>query len=268
MDLRGKVALVTGASRGVGRAIAIALAQAGADVACAARATDAAPLKLPGTIDTTVREIEALGRRGLAIPANLAVDADVERMVHLAHAHFGRLDILINNAAVSFAGDLDVPMKRYELMMNINVRAPLLATRAVVPHMIAQGGGSILHISSGAALHPLPGLMIYGMTKAALERLSIDVAGQLRPHGIAVNTFRIDLPIASEGFVANFPEIDHSSWEPTEVPAEGVLWMLRQPPEYTGQIASMQALRQEHGIMQPRCTRPFTGSEFGQTATS
>ncbi len=260
MDLAGKVALVTGASRGVGRAIAIALAQAGMDVACAARATDEAPLKLPGTIDATVREIEALGRHSLAVRTNLAVDADVERMIQLTHEHFGRIDVLINNAAITFPGDLNVPMKRYDLMMNVNVRAPLLAMRAVALHMTAQGGGTILNISSAAGLHVFPGLMVYGMSKAALERLSIDVAQQLQPHGIAVNVFRIDVPVASEGFVANLPDVDHSAWEPTDVPAEGVVWMLRQPPDYTGQLVSMEALRAQHGIMRSRSTRPFTGS--------
>ena len=262
MELEGKVALVTGASRGVGRALAIALARAGVDVACAARATDDAPLKLPGTIDATVREIEALGRHGLAVPANLAADADVERMVRVTHEHFGRLDFLINNAAITFPGDLDVPMKRYDLMMAVNVRAPLLAMRVATPHMIAQGGGSIVNVSSAAGLHVFPGLMVYGMSKAALERLSIDAAQQLRHHRIAVNTFRIDVPVASEGFVANLPDVDHSAWEPTEVPAEGVLWMLRQPPDYTGQLVSMAALRSEQGIMRSRAARPFTGFEF------
>ncbi|MFI5396197.1 MAG: SDR family NAD(P)-dependent oxidoreductase [Candidatus Binatia bacterium] len=259
MELEGKVALVTGASRGIGRAIAVSLARAGADVACAARATDASPLRLPGTIDAAARDVEATGRRALAVPANLAVETDVERMVQITHDHFGRIDILVNNAAISFPGDLHIAMRRYDLMMDVNVRAPFVAIRDVAPHMIAQGGGAILNISSGAVLHPFPGLMIYGMTKAALERLSIDAAQQLAPHRIAVNTFRIDLPVASEGFVANLPGVDHSSWEPVEVPAEGVLWMLRQPADYTGQTVSMEALRQEQGIMQSRATRPFTG---------
>jgi NAD(P)-dependent dehydrogenase (short-subunit alcohol dehydrogenase family) len=118
--------------------------------------------------------------------------------------------------------------------------------------MAAQGGGAIVNISSGLALHPFPGMMVYGMSKAALERLSIDVAQQLRPKHIAVNTFRIDLPVASEGFLANLPGVDHSSWEPCEVPAEGVLWMLRQPADYTGRVVSMEALRREQGIMQSR----------------
>ncbi|MFQ5665070.1 MAG: SDR family NAD(P)-dependent oxidoreductase [Candidatus Binatia bacterium] len=260
--MKDRVALVTGASRGVGRAIAIALAQAGADVACAARATDAAPLKLPGTIDGTVREVESQGRRGLAVPTNLVDPGAVDRMVQTTREHFGRIDILINNAAITFPGDLDVPMKRYELMMHVNVRAPLLAIRAVTPHMIAQGGGQIVNISSAAGLYVFPGLMVYGMSKAALERLSIDAAQQLRPHRIAVNTFRIDVPVASEGFVANLPDVDRSSWEPTAVPAEGVLWLLRQPPGYTGQLVSMTELREQQGIMQSRAAQPFTGFQF------
>jgi NAD(P)-dependent dehydrogenase (short-subunit alcohol dehydrogenase family) len=259
MELNGKVALVTGASRGIGRAVAVALARAGADVACAARATDAAPLRLPGTIDATVRQVEAFGRRALAVPTNLAVEREVEHMVRRTHEHFGRIDILVNNAAISFAGDLQIEMKRYDLMMDVNVRAPFLATRAVTPHMSAQGGGTVLHVSSAAALYPVPGLMIYGMTKAALERLSIDAAQQLVPDRIAVNTFRIDLPVASEGFLVNLPDTDPSICEPVEVAAEAILWMLRQPADYTGQIVSMDALCREQGLLQPRTARPLTG---------
>ena len=123
-DLQGKVALVTGASRGVGAAAAVALAEAGCDVACAARATEANPQRTSGTIDETVRRIEATGRRGLAVPTNLGVDEEVEAMVAATHAHFGRLDILINNAAITFIGDLDIPLKRYDLIMQVNLRAP------------------------------------------------------------------------------------------------------------------------------------------------
>jgi citronellol/citronellal dehydrogenase len=94
--------------------------------------------------------------------------------------------------------------------------------------------------------------MVYGMSKIALEHLTVSLATQLAPHRIAVNTFRIDVPVASEGFVANTPGFDHSSWEPTEVPAEGIVWMLRQPSSYTGQNVSMQVLRDEQGIMAPR----------------
>src|SRR5215470_4458923 len=257
MDLTNKVALVTGASRGVGRAVAVALAQAGVDVACAARATDDAPLKLPGTIDATVREIEAAGRRALAIPTNLALEADVERMVRRTIEHFGRIDILINNAAITFPGDLALPMKRYDLIMAVNLRAALQATQLAIADMKPRGAGAIINVSSAAGLHPYPGLMAYGMSKAAMERMTVDAAQQLRADGIAVNTFRIDVPVASEGFVANLPDVDHDDWEPTEVPAEGILWMLRQPPDYTGHNVGMVELRTRYGIMPSRAERPF-----------
>jgi len=257
MDLIGKVALVTGASRGVGRAVAIALAEAGADVACAARATDDSPLKLPGTIDSTVREVEAAGRRGLAVPTNLAHEADVAQMVRRTIEQFGRVDVLINNAAITFPGDLALPIKRYDLIMAVNLRAALQATQLVIEDMKHRREGAIINVSSAAGLHPYPGLMAYGMSKAAMERMTIDAAQQLRPYGIAVNTFRIDVPVASEGFVANLPDVDHDDWEPTEVPAEGILWMLRQPAEYTGRNVGMVELRAAHGIMRSRAKRPF-----------
>jgi citronellol/citronellal dehydrogenase len=252
VKLDGKVAIVTGASRGVGAAAAIALAREGVSVACAARATDADPLRLPGTIDATVRQITEAGGRALAVPTNLAQEEDVERMVSTTVDHFGRLDILVNNAAITFPGDLDVPLKRYDLMMAVNLRAPLVAARAAVPHMQQQGEGAILNVSSAAALMYIPGLMVYGMSKIALEHLTVSLAEQLAADRIAVNTFRIDLPVASEGFVANLPDVDHSDWEPTEVPAEGIVWMLRQPQSYTGQNVGMRALRDEAGIMASR----------------
>ena len=248
-DLRGKVALVTGASRGVGAAIAVALAEAGASVACAARATASAPQRTPGTLDETVARIEALGGRALAVPTNLADPAQVEAMVAATVAHFGRLDVLVNNAAVTFVGDLDIPLARHELVMAINTTAPLVASQAAVPHLRAAGGGRILNVSSVAALLPVPGLMSYGMSKIALERLTVDLARQLQRDAIAVNCFRIDLAVASEGFVANTPGVDRSTWEPCEVAAEGVRWMLEQPVAYSGRRESMLGLRQREGIM-------------------
>ena len=118
--------------------------------------------------------------------------------------------------------------------------------------MRERGEGAILNVSSLAALNYFPGLMAYGMSKIALEHLTISAATQLRPFGIAVNTFRIDVPVASEGFVANAPEFDHSDWEPSEVAAEGIVWMLQQPASYTGHNESMARLREEHGIMPTR----------------
>ena len=255
MELAGAVALVTGASRGVGRAIALALADAGADVACAARATDDAPQKLPGTIDATVREVEARGRRALAVPTDLSRPEQVEAMVATTVAAFGRLDVLVNNAAITFAGDIALPMKRWDLVMDVNLRAPLLAIKAALPGMIARRRGAILNVSSAASVMPIPGLLVYGVSKAGLERLTTGLAEELRRHHIAVNCFRIDVPIASEGFVYNAPELDKSHWEPTEVGAEGALWMLAQPDGYTGRVVGITDLRREHGVARSRLQR-------------
>jgi len=256
MQLDGKVAIVTGASRGVGAATAIMLAERGCKVACAARATDAAPVPIPGTIDETVRKIRDAGGDAFAVPTNLAKEAEVERMVASTIDHFGRVDVLVNNAAITFPGDLDLDMKRFDLVMNVDLRAPLQAIRAVMPSLKAQRGGSILNISSSAGLNYFPGLMAYGMAKAALEHLTVSAAHQLRPFDVAVNTFRIDVPVASEGFVFNLPDVDHSDWEPSEVAAEGIVWMLEQPPSYTGQNVGMARLREEQGIMASRAERP------------
>jgi NAD(P)-dependent dehydrogenase (short-subunit alcohol dehydrogenase family) len=257
-DLIGKVALVTGASRGVGAATAVALAEAGCDVACAARATETNPQPTSGTIDETVRRIAATGRRGLAVPTNLAVDDEVVAMVHATEEHFGRLDILVNNAAITFIGDLDIPLARYDLIMQVNLRAPLIAIREAAPIMREHGGGAIVNVSSVAALYPHPSLLAYGVSKVGLERLTVDAASQLAPSNIAVNCFRIDIAVASEGFVANTPGADHSNWEPSDVAAEGIVWMLRQPAAYSGHRESMFALRQREGIMASRIARPTT----------
>ena len=253
--LDGKVAIVTGASRGVGAAAAIALAEQGCAVVCAARSTDAAPKRLPGTIDAVVEQIRAAGGAALAVPTNLASEDDVVAMVARTVEHFGRLDVLVNNAAITFVGDIQMPTKRYDLIMDVNVRAPFIAIRESVPHMRAAGGGSIVNVSSAAALMPVPHMSVYGVSKLALEHVTLDAARELYPDNIAVNCFRIDIPVATEGFMANVPDGDHDSWEPAVVAAEGIVWMLRQPLPYTGWRESMHQLGVREGIMKSRAKR-------------
>src|SRR5206468_12187194 len=107
-DLECKAEIVTGASRGVGAATALLMAERGCKVVCAARATDAAPVPIPGTIDETVRKITGAGGAALAVPTNLAKDAEVEQMIAATVDNFGPVDILVNNAAITFPGDLDL----------------------------------------------------------------------------------------------------------------------------------------------------------------
>lgn len=243
----GTVALVTGASRGIGKALAIELGARGAKVACAARATNQNRLKLPGTVDETVELIEKAGGQGLAVPTDLSSPEEIEAMVKTCAQHFGGLDILVNNAAVTFGGDLEVLPKHYDLMMDINVKAPLLATLHSKPYLEKSKNGRIINVSSVTGLTYIPSMMTYGMSKAALDHLSVSSAAQLK--GVAVNCFRIDVQVASEGYMMNAPDEDHSSWFSAEAAALGMCWMLEQPAKYTGKIEDMLELGVRTGIM-------------------
>ena len=254
--MNGKVALVTGASRGVGAATAVALADAGYAVACAARSTRARPQRTAGTLDDVVDRIRERGGTAISVPVDLSDRTQVTAMVENTVAELGRLDVLVNNAAVTFIGDLDIPVRRHDLVMAIDLDAPLTACRAAVAHLQAAGEGRILNVSSLAALSPFPGNMSYGIAKVGLERFTLDLARELAPARIAANVFRIDVPVASEGFIANTPLMDHSGWEPSEVAAEGMLWMLRQPVTYSGQRESMAHLARRVGIMPSVAARP------------
>src|SRR5262249_44497306 len=160
--------------------------------------------------------------------------------------------ILVNNAAITFAGDSTLPMKRWDLVMEVNLRAPLIAAKAALAGMRTRRSGAILNVSSAAALMPLPRLLVYRVSNAGLQRLTTGVAAEVNPQGIAVNCLRIDVPLASEGFVYNAPELDKSDWEPPEVGAEAALWMLAQPPTYTGRVMGITDLRRNHGVAPTR----------------
>ena len=243
MSFDGKCVIVTGASRGIGAAIATELGRRGANVVCAARASAANPLRLPGTVDETAQTINEAGGVGLAVPCDLTGDDDIERLITVTIERFGRLDMLVNNAAVSFGGDMDIPMKRFDILMRINVRAPLLATRLARPHLAAApGGGRILNVGSVTATGYFPSMMTYGMSKAALEHLTVTSAAVLRAENIAVNCYRIDVQVASEGYVMNAPDADHSAWADTATAADGAVWMLSQPTGWTGRVVPMLAL--------------------------
>ena len=205
-ELEGKVALVTGASRGVGAATAVALAEAGCDVAVRR------PLhrgRAPAHAGHPRRDRGRHRGDRSAWPGHPdEPGASTTRWWPWSSrtvAELGRLDILINNAAITFVGDLDIPLARYDLIMQVNLRAPMIAMRQAIPHMRAQGGGAIINVSSVAANFPVDQLMAYGVSKIGLERMSVDVARQVAADNIAVNVFRIDIAVASEGFVANTP---------------------------------------------------------------
>ena len=174
-----QAALVTGASRGIGRGVALALARAGADVAIAART-------MPD-LQALAREIEALGRRAIIIPADMRDDRSVEGMVQGALDAFGRLDILVNNAGLGHFGPVDeMSIEHFDEMLGVNLRGPFLCTRAVVPAMKRQGSGAILNIASVAGLVANPNLSGYNATKFGLMGFSEACMLELRHFGIKV----------------------------------------------------------------------------------
>lgn len=249
MSLEGKVAIVTGSSRGIGKAIALALAKEGVDIVAAARTTDANPVSLPGTVDMTATEVRALGRRAIGVRMDLTKDEDIEEMMRKTLEEFGRVDILVNNAGISFNGTiLELPVKRWDLVLNVNLRGTYLCCKAVLPKMVEQKSGSILNISSAASRGPGPGRVSYGVSKAAMELLTVGLAAEVKQYNIAVNAIALELPIASEGFIYVSPGVDFSNWEKPEVMGEAAVHVLARNPEtYTGKVVTVAELRKEYG---------------------
>ena len=191
--LKGKVAIVTGASRGIGEAIARRYAMEGAQVVVTARTLDDGDHKLEGGINNVVSAINAGGGEAMAIRADLASEAHRINLIEQTNEAFGPVDILVNNAAVTyFTPIVDFKKKHYDLMLEVQVYAPFHLSQLVLPGMIERNDGRILNISSHAAIHPAKdaggrGGSVYGMCKAALERFTTGLASETYERGIGVN---------------------------------------------------------------------------------
>ncbi len=179
-DLNGRIALVTGAARGLGRAISLALAHAGADVAVGLRDLNAAA-GLP-------EAIQAMGRRVLPLQMDMANLDQVLAAIEKAKTHFGRLDILVNNAGIAPENAAEnVRESDYDLTLAVNVKGTFFACQAAGRIMIAQGGGRIINMSSQAGFVALPTESVYCMTKAAIAHLTKCLAVEWGRHNITVN---------------------------------------------------------------------------------
>ena len=205
-ELAGKVAVVTGASRGIGEAIAVRYAMAGAKVIVSARTLNEGDNPMEGSISGVVANIKAAGGEATAVRCDLSNEDDRKNLVEEANKIYGPIDILVNNAAVTFFIPVqDFPERRYRLMQEVQVWSPFHLSQLVMPSMRERGAGWIVNVSSGAARHPKAdsggrGGTVYGMCKAALERFTTGLASEVYQDNIAVNVISPGL-VATPGTV-------------------------------------------------------------------
>ncbi len=236
-DLAGRVAVVTGASRGIGKALALRLAREGADVVIAAK-SEASTEKLPGSIYETADEVRALGRKALAVVTDVRSDDQVRAMIEKTVAEFGRIDILINNAgALWWQKVIDTPPKRFDLMMGVNVRAAYLASHYALPHMIRNRWGHIINMCPAITTTANPGHVCYMISKMGMARLAIGIAAEHRDDGIAANALWPRTLIESQASI-NWGMSTRDQWRTPEILCDATLAIIAQePPTYSGNQA-------------------------------
>jgi citronellol/citronellal dehydrogenase len=288
MSYQGKVVFVTGASRGIGEYVAYEFASRGADVALMAKSTKDQPHRVfEGTIEETAAKVEAYGVRALALSGDVSHEADVQAAYETTMKEFGRCDVLVNNAAVSYVAPfLELSVKRWEILLAVNVLGPVLTSRSFLPQMLERGEGRIINISSGSgrivqdpetmATNRSGGatrgglnfgeasfgeagqglgdsLLAYGTSKAAVNRFTVGLALEMRGRGVAVNA--LDVSAVTPAYRYTLPNADYSTNELPEAPAQLVAWIADQPLEVTGNIFAQDAIigdLRAQGLVRPK----------------
>ncbi|MFQ5699700.1 MAG: SDR family NAD(P)-dependent oxidoreductase [Myxococcota bacterium] len=258
--LEGRVALVTGASRGIGRAIAALFAGEGARVACTARTLREGDHPLPGSLEATVSEIGAAGGDAIAVVGDVSDPDACERIVEDVHRALGPLDVLVNNAALTYFEPIArLPVRRWLRSFAVNVHGPFFLSRLALADMIPRGSGAIVNISSGAAIgpgrgpyaeSPLRGGTLYGAEKAALERFTQGLACEVAEHGISVTCVSPSQVVATPGVMHHrlLEREDDPRAEPVEYMARAALLLASEPLErVAGRVTYSQEILAEFG---------------------
>ncbi len=254
MLLKDKTAVVTGASRGIGKAIALGLAREGAQVILAARSFVPREGGLDGSIQETAAAIEAGGGQALPVQCDVTREESVQAMVQAAIAAFGTIDILVNNAGVAFFYPIiETPLKRWETVLRVNLTGAFLCARAVLPAMIAQKRGSIINISSLAAderdAGTVPTGVAYGVAKAGLDRFTYGLAVEVGQSNIAVNGLKPKEPVDTEGMRFWTKPEERQGWVSADKMVKCALFLAAQDASgVTGTVSTDEELSLWHGI--------------------
>jgi citronellol/citronellal dehydrogenase len=224
----GKVAFITGASRGIGKVCALRLAREGWDIAVAAKSVEEDP-RIPGTIHSAAAEIAAYGTRVLPVQCNVRDVDTVQTAARAVLDHFGRVDAVINNAGALWWRPMDeTPMKRFDLVMEVNARGAYAVTEAFLPVMKAQGGGHVIMMSPPVDLSVVPGHIAYSISKFGMTMIALGIAEELRPYGIHASALWPKTVIESFATI-NFGLGEPRFWRKADILADAVLEILNHP---------------------------------------
>ena len=246
--LDGRVAVVTGSSRGIGRAMVLRLAREGASVVVTGK-SETGSEKLPGSIHTVAAEVDAAGGSALAVRVDVRHEDEVKAMVDATIERFGRLDILVNNAgALWWQPVLETPPKRYDLMWEINVRAAYLCSYYALPHMVANRSGHLINCSPPiTTTQPSPGHVAYMTTKMGMTRLAIGIAAEHAGDGIASNSLWPVTIIESLASI-NWGLGDRSQWRSPKILCDAMMEIVStEPPSLSGQQLLDEPFLRERG---------------------
>lgn len=236
-DLKNKVIFITGATRGIGRQIALKCAKAGANIVITGKTVEPQPM-LEGTIHTVAAEVEALGVRALPLMLDVRDEAQVMQAVETAVKTFGGIDVLINNASAINLGSIqDLPMKRYDLLMAVNVRATYLCSKACIPHLKQSSNPHILTLSPPLHMQAkwFKPHLAYTMSKYGMSMCTLGLAEDLKSDGIAVNSLWPRTLIATAAIANNFPKPMYEASRKPEIVADAAYEIIKSPSrELTG----------------------------------
>ena len=251
MSLKDKTIFITGASRGIGREIALRCARDGANIVVTAKTVEPHG-KLAGTIHSVAAEVEAAGGHALALQIDVREESSVSAAVAATVARFGGIDILVNNAsAISLTGTLQTPMKRFDLMFGVNVRGTFASSQACIPHLVKAKNPHILTLSPPLNMDPkwFRNHTAYTMSKYGMSMCTLGMAAELAERGVAVNSLWPRTTIATAAIEMNFPAaILQSSRKPAIMADAAYAIFNRDSRRHTGNFYIDEAVLREEGI--------------------